>query len=71
MTVDDETYRRARIRAADSGSAAVGGRPRTGFSIWDSALIAAASMLGCHTLLTEDMQDGQVIDGVRILNPFI
>jgi predicted nucleic acid-binding protein len=39
-------------------------------SFWDSAIIAAASILQCRILLTEDMQDGQVVDGVRVVNPF-
>ncbi len=39
-------------------------------SFWDSAIIAAASILQCGTVLTEDMQDGQVVDGVRVVNPF-
>jgi predicted nucleic acid-binding protein len=45
-------------------------RERRGLSIWDSAIIAAAAQLGCEQVLTEDMQHGQVLDGVRIVNPF-
>ncbi len=43
---------------------------RYGFRIYDSLILAAAMKAGCTTLLTEDMQHGQVIDGVRIENPF-
>ncbi len=39
-------------------------------SFWDSAIIAAAGLLGCSAILTEDMQDGQIIDGVQLVNPF-
>lgn len=39
-------------------------------SYWDSAIIAAAKQLRCKTVLTEDLNHGQMIDGVRILNPF-
>lgn len=43
---------------------------RTGYSIWDSLIVAAAQALGCNILYTEDMQDGRIIDGLRIVNPF-
>lgn len=44
---------------------------RYGFSFYDSLIIAAALETGCTTLYSEDMQDGQVIDGkLEIKNPF-
>jgi predicted nucleic acid-binding protein len=39
-------------------------------SLWDACIVAAAAWAGCDRLYTEDLQDGQVIDGVRIVNPF-
>lgn len=39
-------------------------------SWWDSLIVAAAVVAGCEALYSEDMQDGRVIDGVRIENPF-
>jgi predicted nucleic acid-binding protein len=39
-------------------------------SYWDAAIVAAARALGCHELLSEDMSHGQVVEGVRIVNPF-
>jgi predicted nucleic acid-binding protein len=42
-----------------------------GFSYWDSLVVHCAKQSGCRELLTEDMQHGQVIDGVRIVNPFL
>ena len=44
---------------------------RTGFSYWDSAIVAAARALGCRDLYSEDMSHGREIDGVRIINPFL
>jgi predicted nucleic acid-binding protein len=41
---------------------------RIGF--WDAMLWATAHRAGVRTLFSEDFQDGQVIDGVRILDPF-
>ena len=36
----------------------------------DSLIIAAALAAGCSRLLSEDLQDGQRIDGLTIVNPF-
>lgn len=43
---------------------------RFGYRYWDCAIIAAAQALGCEMLYSEDLQHGQVVDGVRIVNPF-
>ncbi|MEO8658024.1 MAG: PIN domain-containing protein [Bryobacteraceae bacterium] len=45
-------------------------RQEYGFSYWDSAIVAAAKALGCVRLYTEDLNHGQVVDGVTIINPF-
>lgn len=45
-------------------------KARTGLSYWDAAIVAAARMLGCAELLSEDMQHGRKIAGVMIVNPF-
>jgi hypothetical protein len=39
-------------------------------SHWDGLIIAAAIHQNCETLLSEDLQHGQIIEGVRIVNPF-
>jgi predicted nucleic acid-binding protein len=39
-------------------------------SFWDGLIIAAAASAGCTRLLTEDLNAGQIIEGVRIENPF-
>ena len=44
---------------------------KTQFSFWDSLMISAASFAKCTILYSEDMNDGQVIDGVTIKNPFV
>jgi len=43
---------------------------RYGYSIFDSLVIAAALQAGAGTLYSEDMQDGQMIEGLTIRNPF-
>ena len=51
--------------------AAVGIAARTGYQLYDALIIASALDAGCVTLFSEDLQDGQVIDGrLTIRNPF-
>ena len=38
---------------------------------WDALMVAAAQHQSCTLLLTEDLQHGQRIDKLQILNPFI
>lgn len=39
-------------------------------SFWDAMIIRSAAELRCDTLWTEDLSDGQMIEGVRLANPF-
>jgi predicted nucleic acid-binding protein len=39
-------------------------------SVFDGQLLAAAILAGCDLFCSEDMQDGQVIEGLTIWNPF-
>ncbi|MBK6847437.1 MAG: PIN domain-containing protein [Proteobacteria bacterium] len=41
-----------------------------GISFWDALVLRSASAAGCTRVLTEDLNAGQVIDGVRVENPF-
>jgi predicted nucleic acid-binding protein len=42
-----------------------------GFGIYDAMIAAAALEAKCSTLYSEDLQDGQVVDGeLTIRNPF-
>lgn len=38
---------------------------------WDALIVAAAKSAGCTRILSGDLNHGQVIDGVRIENPFL
>ncbi len=42
----------------------------TGYSWWDCLLLASAIELGCSHFLSEDLQDGQAIGGLTIVDPF-
>lgn len=37
---------------------------------WDALVVAAAQAAGCPVLLTEDLQNGQVFDDLRVVDPF-
>jgi predicted nucleic acid-binding protein len=41
-----------------------------GTSFYDALILQAAIVSGCSVLWSEDMQDGAVIGGVKIVNPF-
>ena len=45
-------------------------RHRFQLSYWDAAILAAAKQMGCPTVFSEDLNDGQNYDGVTIVNPF-
>jgi predicted nucleic acid-binding protein len=39
--------------------------------LWDCVVCIASVEGGARVLLTEDMEDGRVIDGLRLMNPFV
>jgi len=39
-------------------------------SFWDSLIVVAAARSGAAVLFTEDLQHGQTILGVKVINPF-
>ncbi len=43
---------------------------KAGLSWWDSLMVAAALRAECRLFVSEDMQDGAAIEGMRIANPF-
>jgi predicted nucleic acid-binding protein len=43
---------------------------RASLSFWDALVVVAAARSGAKRIYTEDLQDGQTILGVEIMNPF-
>ncbi|GAP34771.1 PIN domain-containing protein [Piscinibacter sakaiensis] len=41
-----------------------------GVAFYDALIVQAAAVAGCGELLSEDLQAGAVLAGVRIVNPF-
>ena len=39
-------------------------------SFWDSLIVSAASLANCDLLITEDLQHNQMINGIRVFDPF-
>ena len=43
---------------------------RFGISYWDAAILAAAGIIGCEAVYSEDLSDRQDYGGIRVINPF-
>ena len=48
-----------------------GVQDKYGVSFWDCLIVAASLRAGVRYLLSEDFRDGQVLDGIRVVNPFL
>jgi len=59
VSIDTEVLRQARAVQL-----------RYQFSWWDALIVSPAMKARCDYLLTEDLSDGQDLDGVRVINPF-
>ena len=44
---------------------------KTQFTFWDSLILSAASYAKCNILYSEDLNDGQTVEGITIKNPFL
>lgn len=45
-------------------------RQRHRLSYWNAAIVEAARLLECDTLLSEDLAHGRAYEGVKVVNPF-
>jgi len=59
VPVDSKTIRQAMIISQ-----------RYNYSHWDCLIVAAALQSNCDILYSEDMQNGQIIGNLKIINPF-
>jgi predicted nucleic acid-binding protein len=55
---------------ADDVIAAINLHKRHGINFWDAMIVEAASEMRCDVLWTEDLSNGQVLEGVTVRNPF-
>jgi predicted nucleic acid-binding protein len=58
------------VPAADDVLGAIGVHQRTGISFWDAMMVRSANEIGCRVIYSEDLNHGQLYDGVRVENPF-
>jgi predicted nucleic acid-binding protein len=67
-----ESWERFKIQDITVGimRAAFKTKRRYRISYWDAAIVEAARTAGCEAICSEDFNDGQDFDGVRIENPF-
>jgi predicted nucleic acid-binding protein len=65
-------YRRFEVvsTSVDAITAALTLTAQHSLSFYDALIVHAAQRSGCAALLSEDLQTGAVLGGVRILNPF-
>jgi predicted nucleic acid-binding protein len=55
---------------ADDVVAAIELHRLTRISFWDALIVHAARIAGAAVLYSEDLQDGAVLGGVKVVNPF-
>ncbi|MCC6311074.1 MAG: hypothetical protein IT345_09190 [Trueperaceae bacterium] len=68
-----ESWTRFPVHAVDLDlvRAALALRQRFRRSYWDAAIVATAKLSGCRELWSEELQHGQNVDGLHIVNPFM
>jgi len=44
---------------------------KNNLSFWDALIIAAALRLQAHSMMTEDLNHGQIIESILVQNPFL
>lgn len=41
-----------------------------GIQFYDALIVSAAEKTGCHEIVSEDLSEGQVYRGIKVINPF-
>jgi len=67
-----EDFSRWHVHSPGPGDvlSAIGIHRRNGISFWDAMIVWSAAELGCGVLYSEDLNPGQLYEGVRVHNPF-
>ena len=42
----------------------------SGISFWDAMIVRSAAKLACPVLYSEKLNEGQIYEGVRVIDPF-
>ena len=46
-------------------------RKEYGIQFYDALIVAAAEKIGCHEIVSEDFNNGQIYRGMTAINPFV
>jgi predicted nucleic acid-binding protein len=68
--VRDLSYWQVHAPVAEDILGAIALQQRRRTSFWDAMILWSAQQLGCSAIWSEDLNEGQSYDGVRVLNPF-
>jgi predicted nucleic acid-binding protein len=71
LIIEDLAHWHLHVPAAGDILAAIDIHQRTGAAFWDAMILRSAKELGCATLHSEDLNPGQVSEGVQVRNPFL
>jgi predicted nucleic acid-binding protein len=68
-----DTYRTWPVQPIDVAAILAASRveDRWHLSFWDALIVTAAKQSGAGRIFSEDLQAGQVVDGIVIENPFV
>ena len=50
---------------------AIGVKEEYGIQFYDALIVSAAEKLGCHEIVSEDLNPGQTYRGMAVVNPFL
>lgn len=68
--VRDLSYWQIHAPVAEDVLGAIDLQQRYVLSFWDAMVLWSAQQLGCSTIWSEDLNEGQDFDGVGVVNPF-
>lgn len=70
LIVSDFSAWRTHAPVASDVMAAIDIHRLAGISFWDAMIVRSAAKLACPVLYSEDLNEGQVYDGVSVVDPF-
>jgi predicted nucleic acid-binding protein len=68
--VEDLAFWKVYAPEAKDVLGAIDWQRRYTLSFWDAMIVWSAAQLGCRIVWSEDLNPGQVYEGVQLLNPF-
>jgi len=69
--ITDLSHWRVHSPGSNDVLSAIDSHRRQDISFWDAMIVCSAASLGCGRLYSEDLNPGQLYEGVRVRNPFL